>query len=575
MSAVVLGGYANSFQVPFLFDDVPNISHNLSLHFKDFSLERVKELIGQNYNNSIRIFAYLTFALNYYFGGLNVFGYHLVNVLIHLSSGLLLYWFLLLTLNLPFFKECYGFRAFPLALFSSLLFLSHPVQTQSVTYIVQRMASMGSMFYLLGLVLYVKGRLSSGKKRYLCWTGMTLIYPLGIFTKENVAILPLFIALYEFYFFQNVELTPNGKRFLACVCGAVLLTGLLILLIWGERYYDVILQGYKIRDFTLTERVLTQFRVVLYYLTLLLYPAPSRLNLDYDFPISKGFFDPWTTMVSILIIAGLIGYGIWVARRSPLVSYFVLWFFGNLVIESSIFPLEMVYEHRLYLPMVGPVVLFVVGVARGWEWLRKRWGIRTTERRPLWVFFCCLTFLSVIGSYQRNLVWKNEISLWRDVVTKSPNKARSYNNLGTALIDADRPDEAVPVLERAISLKPENPEAYYNLGNIYLIYRQNYNIAISFFTKTIMLEPGFVDAYINLAGAYNRIGRYDEAVRLLERVKRKIAGRVGGHFNLAVAYVGLGDIDAAMRELERVRKIDPHMAQELEAYIHQLHGKGW
>ena len=115
----------------------------------------------------------------------------------------------------------------------------------------------------------------------------------------------------------------------------------------------------------MAERVLTQFRIVLYYLTLLIYPHPSRLNLDYDFPISRTILDPPTTLISILIIAGLIGYSIWTAKKRPMLSFCILWYFGNLVIESSIFPLEMVYEHRLYLPAVGPFVLFSLLVLRG------------------------------------------------------------------------------------------------------------------------------------------------------------------------------------------------------------------
>jgi len=118
--------------------------------------------------------------------------------------------------------------------------------------------------------------------------------------------------------------------------------------------------------------VLTQCRVVLYYVTLLIYPHPSRLNLDYDFPISKAILDPPTTLISILIIAGLLGYSIWAAKKRPMVSFWILWYFGNLVIESSIFPLEMVYEHRLYLPAVGPFVLFSLLVLRGLERLKQR-----------------------------------------------------------------------------------------------------------------------------------------------------------------------------------------------------------
>jgi hypothetical protein len=104
----------------------------------------------------------------------------------------------------------------------------------------------------------------------------------------------------------------------------------------------------------------------------LIYPHPSRLNLDYDFPISKTIFDPPTTILSIFIITGLIGYSFWVAKKRPVLSFFILWYFGNLVIESSIFPLEMVFEHRLYLPSVGPFVLFSLFLIRGIDQLKRR-----------------------------------------------------------------------------------------------------------------------------------------------------------------------------------------------------------
>jgi hypothetical protein len=155
--------------------------------------------------------------------------------------------------------------------------------------------------------------------------------------------------------------------------GGVLL-GLLAFgfILWGKRYIELTIADYQYRTFTLSERVLTQFRVVLYYVTLLIYPHPSRLNLDYDFPISKTIFDPPTTILSILVIAGLIGYSLWVAKKRPVLSFFILWYFGNLVIESSIFGLEMVYEHRLYLPSVGPFVLFSLFLVRGIDQLKRR-----------------------------------------------------------------------------------------------------------------------------------------------------------------------------------------------------------
>ncbi len=379
---VAFVAYSNTFHVPFHFDDRPNITDNPNVQIRVFSWENVERLIKNTYKESIRVFSYFTLALNYYFGGFNVFGYHLVNFFIHIGSGIFLYWFLLLTFNLPSLKEKYGPISYKVALFSSLIFISHPIQTQSVTYIVQRMASMAGMFYLLAFVLYIKGRLSAGWPRIFYLVGAVLGYLLGVFSKENVAILPLFIVLYEFYFFQTFDLSPRGKKILLGLVAGLFVLGAFGLIIWGKRYINVILEGYQYRNFTMSERVLTQFRIVLYYITLLIYPHPSRLNLDYDFSISRTIFDPFTTLISILIVAGLIGYSIWAAKKRPVLSFCILWYFGNLAIESSIFPLEMAYEHRLYLPAVGPFVLFSILVIRGMEKMKNRIAGVTGSARP-------------------------------------------------------------------------------------------------------------------------------------------------------------------------------------------------
>jgi hypothetical protein len=364
--------YSNTFSVPFQFDDRSNITQNPNVQIKVFTWDSFERLMKNTYKESIRLFAYFTLALNYYFGEFNVFGYHLVNLLVHIFAGISLYGFLILTFRLPSLREKYGAISYKVALFASLIFISHPIQTQSVTYIVQRMASMAGMFYLLTFILYIKGRLAHGKVRLLYLGGALLGYLLGVFSKENTAILPLFIALYEFYFIQNMDLSPRGKKSLLILIGSLVLIGSVGLLVWGSRYLQVIVEGYQERPFTLSERMLTQFRVVLYYLTLLVYPHPSRLNLDYDFVTSKSLLDPPTTLISILVVLGLVGYGVWVARKRPLVSFCILWYFGNLVIESSIFPLEMVFEHRLYLPSIGPFILFSLGVVTGVEKWKER-----------------------------------------------------------------------------------------------------------------------------------------------------------------------------------------------------------
>jgi hypothetical protein len=284
IAGVALLVYSNTFHAPFHFDDQPNILLNPNVQVKSWSWETFVRLVRNTYKESIRIFSFLTLALNYSLGGVNVFGYHVVNLLIHIASGMLLYSFLILTFQLPSLSKRYGPVAYRVALFASLIFVSHPVQTQSVTYIVQRMASLGGMFYLLTLVLYIKGRLAGGRTRYVFFGAMVLSYLLGVFSKENVAIVPLFIALYEFYFFRQFELGPKGRRFVLIAGGVLCSLGALVFLLWGKRYVELSISGYEIRPFTLGERLLTQSRVVLYWIMIFPSPGPSLILPQRSFP---------------------------------------------------------------------------------------------------------------------------------------------------------------------------------------------------------------------------------------------------------------------------------------------------
>ena len=186
IAGVAFLAYSNTFHAPFHFDDLPNIVQNPLVHIRTLTWDQLERLVKVTYRETIRVFSMLTFAFNFYFGEGDVFGYHLVNMIIHILAGVFLYGFLFLTFNLPHLKDTYGSIAYKAALFASLIFISHPIQTQSVTYIVQRMASMGGMFYLLCMVLYVKGRLSTGGSRFVWFGGLVrLLSPRGLFQGER------------------------------------------------------------------------------------------------------------------------------------------------------------------------------------------------------------------------------------------------------------------------------------------------------------------------------------------------------------------------------------------------------
>ena len=249
IGGMALLAYSNTFHVPFHFDDQPNIVKNPDIQIKVFTWDRLGQLVKHSNKTTIRFFSLFTFALNYYFGEFNVFGYHLVNLTIHVAAGVFLYWFIILTFNLPSLVEKYGSISHKVALFTSLIFVCHPIQTESVTYIVQRMSSMAGMFYLLSMVLYIKGRLSRGRPRLFYFGGMGLSYLLGVFSKENAAMLPLFVALYEFYFFQSLDLSPKGRKVVFVLLGTLLILGAFGFAIWGQRYINVAVEGYQLWNF--------------------------------------------------------------------------------------------------------------------------------------------------------------------------------------------------------------------------------------------------------------------------------------------------------------------------------------
>ncbi|MCK4791773.1 MAG: hypothetical protein KAV87_49025, partial [Desulfobacteraceae bacterium] len=343
--------YSNTLNAPFYFDDIPNIVKNRDNHLTKLGLKEIANLAVGLKEFSKRPVAHISFALTYYFHKENVTGYHVVNIMIHLLTGIFLYFFIRITLPLsisqssnppipespPASPEREGWWAgvnssIPqflnppiIAFFAALLWLVHPVQTQSVTYIVQRMNSMMAMFYVLSFLLYVKGRLSRGNwKSWLCFAGCGVAGIIALGCKEIAATLPIFILVYEWYFFQDLSIAWL-KRCLPYTAGALIFLVVVGFLYLGSNPLRTILSGYDKWDFTLTERVLTEFRVVIHYISLLVFPHPSRLNLNYDFTLSRSLIEPVTTLLSIAGITGLLGLAIYLAKRQRLISFGIFW----------------------------------------------------------------------------------------------------------------------------------------------------------------------------------------------------------------------------------------------------------
>ncbi|MFC1837846.1 tetratricopeptide repeat protein [Thermodesulfobacteriota bacterium] len=489
--------YSSNLDGPFIFDD-SRIENNPQLHLTELTPETLLKA-GFESKPKTRPVAYMSFALNYFFHGFETRGYHLVNIFIHGLTAIFLYLLLKTTLNLPLLQPKYDKYAF-LPFVAALIWAVHPLQTQSVSYIIQRMNSMSALFYILSLYLYVNGRLNKKTvKKWVLFFCSFLTGLLALGSKETAATLPFFIFLYEWYFLQDLDFSWLKKQifpalFLLCFIG-VLLFGYL-----GKNPVEHIIVSYGGRDFTPLQRILTEFRVIFFYISLLLLPLPGRLNLDHDFTLSTTIATPFTTAVSAGLLLVLLVIAAGSARKHRLVSFCILWFLGNLVIESSVIGLEIVFEHRNYMPSMMAVVLILVLFFP----IMKQNIVKV-------VFLCLVVLLFSVWTFERNRVWSDRISLWGDCAAKSPSKSRPHNNLGVELKRQGRPHEAIDHFRQAIAIDPQIEESYNNLGNAYMQIGRSEE-AVRQYTIALDIAPKNPIIHVNLGNALAKRWQLEEAL---------------------------------------------------------------
>ena len=355
---LIFAVYCNTFNSDWQFDDKPNILNNNYIHITNLKPESLVQTFFTNPSKPAQIgeklyrpISFLTFSINWYFGKDKVFSYHIVNLLIHFLTTIFLFVAILNLLGTPNLKEKFDTNKNFIAFLSAALWAIHPIQTQAVTYIVQRMASMAAMFYVLSILFYIKFRMSlSSPHRIFFLLGCVLTFLLAIGSKENAAMLPVSLLLMEFTCFKKSSWRFGKKIY---IWGFVAGSGIILILAIWFFSPDITfswLNGYRNRPFTLTERILTEPRIVLFYLSQIFFPLPNRLSVEHDVILSTSFFQPWSTLPAILLTFLLIGLGFSQIRKRPLIALAVLFFFLNHIIESSIIPLELVFEHRNYLP---------------------------------------------------------------------------------------------------------------------------------------------------------------------------------------------------------------------------------
>lgn len=481
--AAGLLAYANSFSGVFLLDDVHAIVEN--------SLIRRPGSLWAFFSTSIRPVVDLSFALNHALGGLDPFGYHAVNLVIHWIAAWILWGILHRMLLSSRLQGRYRATAFGCSTVAALWWMLHPLQTESVTYIVQRSELLMGLFFLLTLYAAIRAVESSGgsppsrgssgqRRRGRGWWSVSLAScALGTASKASMAIVPLVVLLYDRLFLASSmgEIWRKRKSYYlglsACTWG---LLPLLLQAGTGE----VPTAGFRLKDVTPMEYLVTQPGVILHYLRLVFWP--DILILDYDWPVAQSAVEVWPpALVLAVLMAAMLR---WIRRR-PEIGFWGAWFFLTLSPTSSFVPIkDLAFEHRMYLPLAGILAVAVL------------WGVSWSERllRPHRLRAAVLAGLGVtvaaafgIRTALRNRDYRSELDMWSDVMAKRPHNTRALTNLLTR------------------------------------------------YERTLLFQGGNANALNHLGAAGERLGRLDMVREVLERAVREEKGvpNVSARLNLA------------------------------------------
>lgn len=625
MAVILIGGlivYSNTFKSPFVLDDIHTIVEEEARRTLYFSIDR---WFG---TRALPIFS---FDLNYYFNGLNVSGYHAVNIGIHLISSISVFW-LAYELSAAIYKtKVFKLKRWRftnhlfLAQMAGLLFALHPIQTQAVTYIVQRLASMATMFYVLALWFYVRFRVSHTKRDRQIWGGLSLATTLAaMHSKEIAATLPVAVLFIEVMFFirrlKETRKGKEGRNWRAAAKSSLVVIPWLITIIVIPAYMlevrdlflrvesepssmagDTILDKVNPRKIATVSAettkisrktyLLTQVNAIRTYWRLIVWP--SGQNIDHDYPLTLTFKNKETLLSLLLHITLLSGAAIAGIKGRRLLGFGILFFYLAMLPESSIIPIiDVFFEHRLYLPMVGAVL----AAADVGQWIMERLAGKGKHGEGAWMItLICLALIVTLGglTFARNRIWKDEVTLWSDAQAKSPNKARPHNNLGKAYLDRrmfdkaeelykreleidaksvsahnnlgsiygvqGKYEEAISEINKALEIKPDHDAAFNNLGNV-LMMQEKLTEAEEAYNKSIGLNTKDAGVYRNLGDVLAKQGKYEQAAEAYKKAVEMVPTQALWHSKLGAAYGALRRTKEAKAELEKAIQLDPKMA---------------
>lgn len=497
IAIIGLLAYANTFNNSFQFDD----GYHLIESNKIKNFDNVMKISFWKAIND-RPFSFFTLAVNYKIHKLDLPGYHITNLLFHVLAGFIVFLLALEILSLPKFRKNKTVQDYKIliALFSSLIFIAHPIQTQAVTYIIQRMTALAGLFYMWSVLLYIRGRkthLDPGNlkawKPYAFYAGAFAAGVFGFLSKQNATSFPLAFILVEILFIRNSEEKIDRKFLitLSSVIGIIIALGLIVNGLPSE--FD---------KMTRAEYLYTQLRVLVKYWQLLFLPVNQ--NLDYYWVISESLMG-YKELLSLAVHLGAIALAVLLVRKNWVIPAFgIFWFYLTLSVESSIIPIrDVIFEHRLYMAVFG--FGFAISYLAFYFLSKKK------EIYPV-IALSVLTLIYVGASLNRNRVWKNPYTLWSDCVKKAPKRERAWYWLASHYTLEKDMENAMKCYNTSIECNPGFPLAYNGRGNMK---KESGDLSGAYddYSLAIKLDPTYMTAYYNRGIANAALNRLDEAIQ--------------------------------------------------------------
>ncbi len=534
LAASVFLTYLNSFNGVFLLDDQEHFVRNPNL--------ANPSSIGQILFNGSRPLLDLTLSLNYRFGGIQTEGYHLVNILIHLAAACAA-WHILRQLLSRSFEESHS-RA--LSFVITLIWALHPLQTESVTYIVQRGEALCSLFYLL--TLDTSMRYFRSEPRSKKWQMLAILFCfLGIATKPVIITAPFLVLAYDRAFI-SASFRQSWRRHKSLYVGLATSWLLLaVLIITSRGHYTT--AGFGIKEFTWWHYLRTQPEIIFHYLKLSVWPWP--LCLDYLWWINS---DPTRYIPFLLVEAVLIAASVRIYLRDPDLGFWLAFFWIVLAASSSFIPIaDLAVEHRMYLPLLGVLASIVILLARV---VLKYTRFAALRRWMLLVGAAAITLSFSLLTIARNADYSSEYRMWVDVLKKRPDNPRAMNNVGVLLTHMGRPKEAIPFFKKSLRIISVYGDAYNNLGHAFekLGYRRQAEL---YFKKAVAIDPRMAISFQNLGVIYSESGKLDKAKEMYLKALEVNPYIPNTNYELAKIYNNENNYDEAEKFLRQTIKINP------------------